>query len=147
MKYTQRAALPVFVLAALICGCAPAGTRGSSENNSLITAEDLEKYPNEPIEKIIERKVPGVAVRSTADGRLMIQIRGAATLLGETKPPLYVLDGLIMAPVAGGALEGVDPFNIASIKVLKGTEAGIYGIEGANGVIVVTTKKAGSRKP
>lgn len=142
----RRAALPVCVALGLGAGCAPAATRSEPKDQSLITAEDLEKYPNEPIEKIIERKVPGVEVATTADGSLVLQIRGARTMImGEPKPPLYVLDGIPLAPNPDGALAGIDPMNIASIKVLKGSDAALYGIDGANGVIVVTTKLAPKR--
>jgi TonB-dependent SusC/RagA subfamily outer membrane receptor len=148
MKFNlRRATLPVSLLIGLSVGCAPAATRGESQKDqSLVTAEDFEKYPNESIESVIQRKVPGVTV-TRIDGRLVLQIRGASTLLGEPKPPLYVLNGLMISPGPDGALSGINPHDIQSIRVLKGPEAAIYGIDGANGAIVITTKKAGPQKP
>jgi TonB-dependent SusC/RagA subfamily outer membrane receptor len=46
-------------------------------------------------------------------------------------------------PGPDGALTGINPHDIESIRVLKGAEAGLYGIEGANGVIVITMKRGG----
>jgi TonB-dependent SusC/RagA subfamily outer membrane receptor len=141
---TRGAALLLFLLVGLTFGCASASTRVESNDQSLITAEDIENNPGVPIESIIARKVPGVVVNRNTDGTLRLHIRGATTILGdEPKPPLYVLNGLVLPTTADGALTGVDRHDIATIKVLKGPEAAIYGIDGANGVIVITTKKGG----
>jgi TonB-dependent SusC/RagA subfamily outer membrane receptor len=149
MKIDSRAgALPLALLLGLSLGCAPAANRGPARDESLITAEDIERYQGEPLENIIQRKVPGLVVNRKTDGTLVLQIRGAASMLGdEAKAPLYVLNGLAMPATSDGALSGVDPYDIASIKVLKGSEAAIYGIEGANGVIVITTKQAKLKDP
>jgi TonB-dependent SusC/RagA subfamily outer membrane receptor len=146
--HTRSRALPVCLLIGLSLGCAPAATRGPSADQSLITAEDIEKYPGEPVENIIQRKVPGLVVNRLTDGTLVLSIRGAASFIGDVpKPPLYVLNGLAMPINADGALNGVDPYDIASIKVLKGSETAIYGIDGANGVILITTKQAKPKDP
>ena len=141
-----RAALPLSALIVLTIGCAPAATSGGSKDQSLVTAEDLQKHPGEPIENIIQRKVPGIVVTRSDNGNLLLQIRDATTVMGYTKTPLYVLNGLVFNPGPDGALAGIDPFDIATIKVLKGPEAAIYGHDGAHGVIVITTKKAGPRR-
>jgi TonB-dependent SusC/RagA subfamily outer membrane receptor len=56
--------------------------------------------------------------------------------------PLYLVDGMPFQPGPAGVLDGIDPYNIESIKVLRGAEAAIYGIQGANGVIAIATKRA-----
>jgi TonB-dependent SusC/RagA subfamily outer membrane receptor len=132
---------PVLAGLIVLCGCAPAVTRGDAESGTLITAEDLARYPGEPIERVIERKVPGVMVTRTPDGGIVLRIRGSSSIDGRDRPPLYVVDGAPVAPGPDGALS-VSPHDIESIRVLKGADAALYGIDGANGVIVVTTRKS-----
>jgi TonB-dependent SusC/RagA subfamily outer membrane receptor len=112
----------------------------------MVTSKDFQD-PNESIEQVLQRKVPGVLVTRTGDGGIALQIRGVSSYNGAVTPPLYVLNGVTFHPGPGGALTGINPHDIESIKVLKGAEAGLYGIEGANGVIVITTKQPGKRSP
>jgi TonB-dependent SusC/RagA subfamily outer membrane receptor len=141
------ATLSVSVFIGLFAGCAPATTRTESPDQSLVTAEDLEKNPHESIESVLQRKVPGLVVTRTADGGIVLQIRGISSFKGENTPPLYVLDNLPIEPGPDGALTGLNPYDIESIKVLKGADAAMYGIQGANGVIVITSKKPASSRP
>ena len=146
-SFLPRSALHVLVLAVVSSACASAATtRHEPAATSVVTAEDLEKHPNEPIEKVLERKVPGLTVTRTPDGGIGLRIRGVSSFDGKDSPPLYVLDNLRIEPGRDGALLGLDPYDIESIKVLKGADAALYGIDGANGVIVITTKKAGTKK-
>jgi TonB-dependent SusC/RagA subfamily outer membrane receptor len=111
----------------------------------MVTAEDIEQNAGQPIEKVLQAKVPGLLVTRAANGGIAIQIRGASSFLGSNQP-LYVIDGVPMQPGPGGALTGVNPYDIESIQVLKDpADTGIYGMRGGNGVIVVTTKKPGKR--
>jgi TonB-dependent SusC/RagA subfamily outer membrane receptor len=68
-----------------------------------------------------------------------IRIRGSRSLVGNNEP-LFVLDG---APVGSGynSASSVDVNMVQSIRVLPGGQAAIYGARGANGVILITTKK------
>jgi len=60
---------------------------------------------------------------------------------------LYVIDDVPIAPGSTGILTGINPYDIETIKVLKDpADTGIYGIRGANGVILITTKHAGHPK-
>src|SRR5439155_21778993 len=63
--------------------------------------------------------------------------------------PLYVLDGVAIEPGPNGYLTGVNPNDIDSIEVLKEpAETALYGVRGANGVIIVKTKRPGHpRRP
>ena len=72
---------------------------------------------------------------------ISIRIRGASTFLGSSEP-LYIIDGAKVQSGPGGLLF-LDPGDIKKIEVLKdiGSTA-IYGSEGANGVILITTKRA-----
>jgi TonB-dependent SusC/RagA subfamily outer membrane receptor len=58
-----------------------------------------------------------------------------------------VLDGVPITPGPGGSLTGIDPYDIESIKVLKDpADTAMYGMRGANGVIIITTKRAMRRQ-
>jgi TonB-dependent SusC/RagA subfamily outer membrane receptor len=111
----------------------------------MVTAEDIERNPSEPIEKLLQAKVPGLLVTRSPSGRLVLQIRGTSSFQ-SSNAPLYVIDDVPVEPGPGGALPDINPYDIESIKVLKDpSETGIYGMRGANGVIVITTKKPGKQ--
>ena len=89
---------------------------------------------------LIAGKVAGLNVSSTADANpnamTEIQVRGAGSLTASNGP-LVVIDG-----IAGGDLRNIATQDVESITVLKDAgSAAIYGTRGANGVILVTTKK------
>jgi TonB-dependent SusC/RagA subfamily outer membrane receptor len=86
-------------------------------------------------------KFPGVAVSRTASGGISIRIRGASSFMGNSEP-LYVLDGIPLQPSPDGTLTGIVPNDIQSIEVLKDAPATtMYGVRGANGVILIITKR------
>ena len=138
------AAVPVAVLFTIATACAPANPRGTPQPNTGLTAEDIENNPNEPVEKLLQAKTPGLLITRADDGSIAVQIRGNHSFVGDNAP-LYVLDGMPFEPGPGGILSGIDPHSIESIKVFRGTEAVLYGIRGMNGVIAITTKKPGNR--
>ena len=145
MSSARPVALVLFAAIAVSLGCAAAQTQSAPSSGPLITSEDL--ATGEPIEVIIQRKVPGVVVTATSAGGIALQIRGATTFNNTQASPLYVVNGLPLQPGPGGSLDGINPRDIQSIRVLKGAETSMYGIDGANGVIVVTTKSAGTIRP
>jgi TonB-dependent SusC/RagA subfamily outer membrane receptor len=106
-----------------------------------ISAEEVDRMRVARVEELLHR-VPGVRVYRTADGDYAIRIRGAQSFTGSSEP-LLVLDGVPLR--AGGlmsALAGIHPMDIGRIDVLKDAGAtAIYGSQGANGVILITTKR------
>ena len=87
------------------------------------------------------RRFPGVDVRETADG-VEVRVRGDTSFLGGQEP-LYVVDGVRINPGMGGALVGVRRADIVDVRVLKSaSETSVYGPQGANGVVVITTRNA-----
>jgi TonB-dependent SusC/RagA subfamily outer membrane receptor len=151
-----RATLALGVLLAFLHGCAHTKETNGSEaadasepadasersprDPSTVTAEDIRRQPGEPIEEILEGRIAGVEVKRTPDG-IAVRIRGSTSLRGDSDP-LYVIDGIPIQPGPGGALVGISPYDIESIKVLKGpVDTAMYGVRGANGVIVITTKR------
>ncbi len=85
-------------------------------------------------------RFPGVEVSQTPGGPISVRIRGGSSLLaGE---PLYVIDGMAVDPLGPGLL-GINPAEIVRIEVLKDAAAtALYGMRGANGVVLITTKRA-----
>lgn len=133
----------VVVLAA---ACATSAPRNAPSGTAGVTAVDIEQHPDEPIESLIRRRIPGVIVSKTANGQIALFIRGARDLDGNPKPPLYVVNQIPM-PAGQGGVMPVNPYDIGTIKVLKGADAAIYGIDAADGVVVITLKKPKAPNP
>lgn len=127
---------------------------------SSVKAEDLTKGANVNVQQALQGRTPGVQIyqKSGEPGAAMsVQIRGITSITGNNAP-LYVIDGMpvndaaaIGSPGVGGAtnnpnnrtpLNALNPSDIASIEILKDASAtAIYGSRGANGVVLITTKK------
>lgn len=110
-----------------------------------IKSDKLKDVTSPSVENMLSGKIPGVQV-TPGSGRPgstgAITIRGQASLNGNTKP-LWVIDGVI---VGDGAYD-LNPGDIESMTVLKdAASTAIYGSQGANGVIVVTTKNGRAEK-
>ena len=80
-------------------------------------------------------KVPGVVIETTSSGT-SIYVRGINTLTGSTDP-MFIVDGVVVDDISY-----LNPYEVASVDVLKDSEASSYGVQGANGVILITLKKA-----
>ncbi len=144
--FSSRALL----LAAFLSGCAHAGGTGqggvadapepSPPRASTVTAEDIRRTPGQSIEQVLMSRFPGVQVTRARDGGISVRIRGTTSIYGSNEP-LYVIDGVPIRPGPGGSLAGINPYDIESIEVLKDpASTTMYGVRGANGVIVITTK-------
>jgi TonB-dependent SusC/RagA subfamily outer membrane receptor len=109
---------------------------------SAVTAEDVDRSPNVPIEQLLAGRVAGVVVTRTEDGGIAVRIRGGSSSFSGNNAPLYVVDGVAIEAGPNGSLAGINPYDIASIKVLKdAADITMYGVRGANGVIVIKTKR------
>lgn len=138
-----RSIVSTLILMHAAIACAPARRPPGSGDGNLITREYIASRPGVPIEKIIQDRVPGIIVRRTSAGGLALQIRGSSAYKNtDDALPLYVVNDLPVSAGPDGSLPGIDPYDIESIKVLKGAEAGIYGLQGAAGVIVIRTRSA-----
>jgi TonB-dependent SusC/RagA subfamily outer membrane receptor len=108
----------------------------------MVTSDDMDRLPTEPIEQALASKVPGLTISHAPDGGIVIRIRGRTTIMGSTEP-LYIVDGVPVLSGPGGSLSGLNPRDIASIEVLKNAAStAFYGVRGANGVILIRTKQA-----
>ncbi len=108
-----------------------------------VKAEDIEKKSPSEISKALAGEVAGVQVINGSGQpgtNATIRIRGVGSLNGSSAP-LYVVDGVTY----DGDISSIDPGDIASTTILKdATATSLYGARGANGVIVITTKKGTS---
>jgi iron complex outermembrane receptor protein len=114
-----------------------------------ISTKDFNKGANVTAENLLNGKVAGLSINTSgAPGSgSEIRIRGGASL-NASNDPLIVIDGLPISNqgVAGSTsiLSSINPNDIESISVLKDASAtAIYGLRGANGVIIINTKRAG----
>lgn len=107
---------------------------------SQVQTEDLEAIPVYNAEQSLKARAAGVRVTQnsgTPGGRIEVRIRGGNSMIGANDP-LYVVDGF---PVTGG-IDYLNPADIESIDILKDASAtAIYGARGANGVVLITSKK------
>jgi TonB-linked SusC/RagA family outer membrane protein len=108
-----------------------------------VKAEDIEKKSPSELSKALAGEVAGVQVINGSGQpgtNATIRIRGVGSLNGSSAP-LYVVDGVTY----DGDISSIDPGDIASTTILKdATATSLYGARGANGVIVITTKKGTS---
>ena len=107
---------------------------------SSVSAEQLKDIPVASASEALQGKLAGVSVTTTEgspDADVKIRVRGG-TSLTQSNDPLYIVDGF---PVS--SISDIAPSDIASMDVLKDAAAtAIYGAQGANGVIIITTKDA-----
>lgn len=132
---------------------------------SRITAKDIEKQPVANPLATLQGRMPGVdVVQNTGvpGGGFSIKIRGRNSLRTGGNDPLYIVDGMPFTadnvssesayqgilPFGGSSpLNGLSPNDIESIEILKDADAtAIYGSRGANGVVLITTKKGRAEK-
>lgn len=110
-----------------------------------VKGSELQKSPTVNLSNSLAGRLPGViAIQSGGepgyDGSA-IQIRGTNTI--GNSAALVVIDGV---PDRAGGLERLNPADVESMSVLKDASAAIYGVRGANGVILITTKRGKSGK-
>ena len=105
---------------------------------SSVNADQLKDIPVASASEALQGKLAGVSVTTTEgspDADVKIRVRGG-TSLTQSNDPLYIVDGF---PVS--SISDIAPGDIASMDVLKDAAAtAIYGAQGANGVIIITTK-------
>ena len=124
---------------------------------SKVSSETIQKQPVTNVLEALSGRMPGVSIQQTsglAGAPINISIRGQNSLRADGNNPLYVVDGIpfsgsIAAGLAGelysgniSPLNSLNPSDIESIEILKDADAtAIYGSRGANGVVLINTKK------
>ncbi|WP_232826064.1 SusC/RagA family TonB-linked outer membrane protein [Chitinophaga alhagiae] len=150
----NQASLQVFMKATatgmnevVVIGYGTVAKKDLTGSVSKVNIEDMAKAPVMSFDEALAGRVAGVQVSSSEGqpgSQMNIVIRGANSLT-QNNAPLYVIDGF---PIEDPENASINPDDIASIDVLKDASAtAIYGARGANGVIVITTKKGKAGKP
>ncbi len=140
-----------------------------------VTSEKFIQPSTGSFDQMLQGKVPGVQISQTTGapgGNVNILVRGVSSITGGNQP-LYVIDGFPIGSGGGGSdmrgyggasftssdmanntatrinpLSSINPADIESIEILKDASAtAIYGSRGANGVVIITTKRGTNEKP
>jgi TonB-dependent SusC/RagA subfamily outer membrane receptor len=102
---------------------------------------DVERQRATSLDQLLAGRISGVTVSPAAGGGIVVRMGGPTSFYGN-QDPLFVIDG-VSVDVHGGTLSWLDPHDIESIQALKDPSAtALYGVRGANGVIVIKTKGA-----
>ncbi len=115
---------------------------------SSVSAKEIKAVPITGVGQALQGRAAGVQVTQSSNapgGQVSIRVRGGNSILGGNEP-LYVIDGF---PVYNESGANINPNDIESIEILKDASAtAIYGSRGANGVVIITTKrgKAGQNR-
>lgn len=140
----------------LVIGYGTTSKRKSTDAVAKVTAKDIEQIPVATVQNALVGKLAGVQITQTngkVEGGMSVRVRGAASI-SAGREPLYVLDGIPLVTTnesSNGAptnpLLTLSPNEIESIDVLKdASSAAIYGARGANGVVIITTKRGKAGK-
>ncbi|HEX8693623.1 MAG TPA: TonB-dependent receptor plug domain-containing protein [Longimicrobium sp.] len=158
MSHREKVALArmaALVALALAAGCGRArpnaapepepGARpersSASGGGQAVSEEDLKNSRVARAEELLEGRFAGVQVFRRPDGGIAVRIRGTTSVYGDAEP-LYVVDGMPVNAGPGGALNGINPYDIVRIEVLKDIgSTSAYGMRGANGVVLITTRR------
>ena len=141
----------------LVIGYGNSSKRNLTDNVALLHSEDLSNIAVSNFQSTMSGKAAGVRINQTSgkvDAGINVTIRGTSSI-SAGREPLYVLDGMPLINVnesSNGApmnpLLTLSPSEIESINILKdASSAAIYGARGANGVVLITTKKGQAGKP
>jgi TonB-dependent starch-binding outer membrane protein SusC len=111
---------------------------------AVVTSEDLNRTPVATFDRALQGKASGVLV-SQSSGKpgqgVSIRVRGIGSI-NQASDPIYIVDG-----VKTSSLNTLNPSDIETMQVLKdASSSAIYGADGANGVILITTKRGHSGK-
>lgn len=111
---------------------------------AVVSTKELTMNPSTSAAQSLQGRAPGVLVINdgTPGGNAKIRVRGVGSI-NKGSDPIYIVDG-----VQVGGISGLQPQEIENMQVLKDASAtAIYGANGSNGVIIVTTKRGKSGRP
>ena len=111
----------------------------SNQSNIMLNTEK-EKPSNLSLTDKLER-LPGVRVQSGRGPYAQFTVSGTSTSFVGNSGPLFVVNGQSIGTDYSSVFNLVNPDEVSSLSVLKGADATIYGTRGANGVILIRTKK------
>lgn len=132
---------PIFLLLTicLFLGCntsKPAGKKTSSSQKEAL--DDMQGSPEIRLVKILQRTA-GVQITDRG-GQYSVQIRGGFNSFDGNVPPLFVVNGQPIGRDFNSAAQVIGSMEIKSVRVLKDSDASLYGVRGASGVIEIRTQ-------
>ena len=129
----------------VVIGYGTTARRDVTGSISSVTSDEIERLPVPGVESALQGRAAGVTViqdNGAPGGSVSVRIRGLGSL-GDNEP-LYVIDGV----QTKDGLNLLNPNDVESIEILKdASAAAIYGVRGANGVVLITTKKGQYNSP
>lgn len=139
--------LALLLAVAMATGCGSGNGVREVNDPNVLEGDDLQRRDLQRIEDMLRGQMAGVRVEQVG-GDLAIRIRGAGTFGMSNADPLFVIDGLPIALGSDGALQGLNPRDVQSIRVLKNaSDTAMYGSRGANGVVLITTIRPEAAEP
>ena len=131
--------LALALCALLVAGCGSASGSSRPVPTDTVEAQGATGEDTRRVEAMLRGQIAGVRVENTPRG-LAVRVRG--TSMSSNEAPLFVVNGLPLAVGDDGVLDGINPRDVASIRVLKNaSDTAMYGSRGANGVVLITMKK------
>ncbi len=119
------------------CASSKAGSGGDAYPHS---PDGPKQATGQTMDEIFSGKFPGVRVFRAPGGGISLRIRNSGTFANDGEP-LFLVDGVRIMSGNGGLLF-INPADIETIEVLKDMASlSFYGIQGANGVVLITTKR------
>jgi len=143
-RFSARLLAPIPIMAGLVLACAHGRAdeqRGPTPEPSRLAPTDMTpaRQSATSLDEMLAGRIAGVSVTRAPGGGISVLIRGPSSFFLNNEP-LYVVDGVTVAPGPNGSLSWIRPEDISSIAVLRDAAAAIYGVRGGNGVVLITTK-------
>ena len=130
----------------IVTGYTTQNKRQYTGSVSKVSGADVNLQPIASLEQLLQGKSPGLLIQSQSGqpgSAASVTIRGKGSVLGGTQP-LYIVDGI---QITGADFQSINPADIETYNILKDAVAtSQYGSRGANGVIVVTTRRGKNAK-
>lgn len=105
---------------------------------STVSSSEQARQGANSLEQMLAGRISGVTVTSAPGGGIVVRFAGPTSFYAGQEP-LFVIDG-VPTEVNRGTLTWLSPHDVESIRALKGADATVYGVRGANGVIEIKTK-------
>jgi TonB-dependent SusC/RagA subfamily outer membrane receptor len=130
----------LILLSFALAACAPPGSHRAAvaPRRATLTADDIARAPNVPLEELLLARVPGMTMTRASDGHAVLHLHSLDTP-GEDREVLYVVNGIALGDPRN--VEAINLHDIALVDVVR-DPAGLasYGVRGANGVVLITMK-------
>ena len=136
----------VAIVSIVLLACSRSGNKSEPEPRAalpppapnVVTADEPARQGAQSLDQMLAGRISGVTVYSSPGGGIVVRFAGPTSFYSGQEP-LFVIDGT-PTEVQRGTLTWLNANDVESIRALKGADATIYGLRGANGVIEIRTK-------